>query len=66
MSWRATEAIWLKLMPSAVARAEPGGRVTFFGLLECIKAFDACLSRGEMLGLSKIDSRANDAGPVGA
>lgn len=53
-------------MPPAVARAGDGGRVTIAGFLETIKAFEACLRRGEVLGLSNIGGHDNDAGPVGA
>lgn len=64
MSRRETEGLWLKFMPTAVARAGEGGRVTFAGFLECIKAFEACLRRGEFLGLSSTGGNDNYAGPV--
>ena len=48
LSRRETEGLWLKFMPAAVAKAGEGGRVTFAGFLESIKAFEACLRRGEV------------------
>lgn len=51
-------------MPAAVAKAGEGGRVTFAGFLESIKAFEACLRRGEVLGLSSIGRIGNCAGPL--
>lgn len=51
-------------MPAAVAKAGEGGRVTFAGFLESIKAFEACLRRGEVLGLSSTGRNGNCAGPL--
>ena len=42
-------------MPCAVEEAGEGVRVTFTGFLESVRAYEACLSRGQVLGFSKIE-----------
>ncbi|CAM9171599.1 unnamed protein product [Ectocarpus sp. 8 AP-2014] len=64
LSRRETEGLWLKFMPAAVEKAGDGGRVTFAGFLESIKTFEACLRRGELLGLTSIGRNGNCAGPL--
>ncbi|CAM9952189.1 unnamed protein product, partial [Scytosiphon promiscuus] len=64
LSRRETEGLWVKFMPAATAKAGEGGSVTFAGFLESIRAFEACLRRGEVLGLSSIGRNGNCAGPL--
>ena len=64
LSRRETEGLWVKFMPTAVAKAGEGARVTFAGFLDSIREFEACLRRGEVLGLSSTGRNENCAGPV--
>ncbi|CAN0291510.1 unnamed protein product [Ascophyllum nodosum] len=49
-----TEALWLKFMHSACAKAEDERKVTIKHFLEPIRAFEACLQKGVVLGLSNV------------
>ena len=64
LSCRHTEALWHKLMPCAEKEAGEGARVTFTGFLESVRAYEACLGRGEVLGFSKIECNPNFPGGV--